>query len=87
MSISHPQTGPLHIHRRAAKKSLSSAAASPAAPSAVIDRWDALMPGEDSFQRPPPQIGLSRGNGMDGVAIRASADLAMAGAALLPNRL
>ena len=25
------------------------------------------MPGEDSFQRPPPQIGLPRGNGMDGV--------------------
>jgi hypothetical protein len=45
----------------------SNAAASPVAPSAVIDRWNALMPEEDSFQRPPPQIGLSRGNGMDGV--------------------
>lgn len=45
----------------------NNAAASPVAASAVIDRWDALMPEEDSFQRPPPQIGLSRGNGMDGV--------------------
>lgn len=45
----------------------NNAAASPVAASAVIDRWDALMPEEDSFQRPPPQIGLSRGNGIDGV--------------------
>ena len=31
-----------------------------------IDRWDALRPDEVTYQRPPPQIGLSRG-GMDGV--------------------
>jgi hypothetical protein len=33
---------------------------------APIDRWDALRPDEVTYQRPPPQIGVSR-NGMDGV--------------------
>ncbi|WP_322547468.1 DUF3299 domain-containing protein [Stenotrophomonas geniculata] len=33
---------------------------------APIDRWDALRPDEVTYQRPPPQIGLSR-NGMEGV--------------------
>ena len=33
---------------------------------APIDRWDALLPGEVAFQRPPPQIGLPR-NGMQGI--------------------
>ena len=33
---------------------------------APIDRWDALRPDEVTYQRPPPQIGLSRG-GMDDV--------------------
>lgn len=37
-----------------------------AAPETPIDRWDALRPDEVTYQRPPPQIGLSR-NGMDGV--------------------
>lgn len=42
------------------------AAARPATTEAPIDRWDALRPDEVTYQRPPPQIGLSR-NGMDGV--------------------
>ncbi|EML7989114.1 DUF3299 domain-containing protein [Stenotrophomonas maltophilia] len=42
------------------------AAAQPATTEAPIDRWDALRPDEVTYQRPPPQIGLSR-NGMDGV--------------------
>ncbi|KAF1016990.1 MAG: hypothetical protein GAK31_00249 [Stenotrophomonas maltophilia] len=34
---------------------------------ATISSWDTLRPDEDNaFQRPPPQIGLSR-NGMDGI--------------------
>jgi hypothetical protein len=41
-------------------------AAQPATTEAPIDRWDALRPDEVTYQRPPPQIGLSR-NGMDGV--------------------
>lgn len=40
--------------------------AQPVAAEAPIDRWDALRPDEVTYQRPPPQIGLSR-NGMDGV--------------------
>lgn len=42
------------------------APAQPVAAGAPIDRWDALRPDEVTYQRPPPQIGLSR-NGMDGV--------------------
>lgn len=41
-------------------------AAQPATTEAPIDRWDALRPDEVTYQRPPPQIGLSR-NGMDEV--------------------
>ncbi|WP_368865927.1 DUF3299 domain-containing protein [Stenotrophomonas maltophilia] len=41
-------------------------AAAPSPSASPIDRWDALMPDEDRFQRPPPQIGLSR-DGMAGV--------------------
>ena len=32
-----------------------------------ISSWSDLMPEDRSFQRPPPQIGLGRGNGMQGV--------------------
>lgn len=44
----------------------------PAASSAPVDagpitRWSVLMPEDRSFQRPPPQIGVVRGNGMQGV--------------------
>jgi len=42
------------------------AAAQPATTEAPIDRWDALRPDEVTYQRPPPQIGLSR-NRMEGV--------------------
>jgi uncharacterized protein len=38
----------------------------PTVADAPINRWDALRPDEVTYQRPPPQIGLSR-NGMDGV--------------------
>lgn len=38
----------------------------PTVADAAINRWDALRPDEVTYQRPPPQIGLSR-NGMDGV--------------------
>ncbi|HDS1674862.1 TPA: DUF3299 domain-containing protein [Stenotrophomonas maltophilia] len=40
--------------------------AQPTVADAPINRWDALRPDEVTYQRPPPQIGLSR-NGMDGV--------------------
>lgn len=36
----------------------------------VIAQWDALMPAQDVFQRPPPQIGVARGNGMQGIGGR-----------------
>ncbi len=49
-------------------------AVSPAAPETtaqndaqVIAQWDVLMPAQDVFQRPPPQIGVARGNGMQGI--------------------
>lgn len=45
----------------------SSAVSASAGASAPIRRWDALMPSEDAFQRPPPQIGLARAGGMAGV--------------------
>ena len=45
---------------------VTAAPAQPATTEAPIDRWDALRPDEVTYQRPPPQIGLSR-NGMDGV--------------------
>lgn len=32
-----------------------------------ISSWSTLMPEDRSFQRPPPQIGFPRGNGMQGV--------------------
>lgn len=30
---------------------------------AAVSRWDALMPDDDIFQRPPPRIGVTRGGG------------------------
>ncbi|HGM5882273.1 TPA: DUF3299 domain-containing protein [Stenotrophomonas maltophilia] len=40
--------------------------AQPTVADAPINRWDALRPDEVTYQRPPPQIGLSL-NGMGGV--------------------
>ncbi|MEG0181928.1 MAG: DUF3299 domain-containing protein [Stenotrophomonas sp.] len=40
---------------------------SSSAADAPLTRWDALMPEADSFQRAPPQIGVSRGSGMGSV--------------------
>ena len=46
----------------------SAAAVSSVPPeTAVIAQWDSLMPDQDVFQRPPPQIGVARGNGMQGI--------------------
>jgi len=50
----------------AAPDSITAASSTPV-DSGPITSWSALMPEDRSFQRPPPQIGFPRGNGMQGV--------------------
>jgi uncharacterized protein len=45
----------------------TSAPASAEGEQGAVTDWAALMPEENTFQRPPPQIGLSRSNGLGGV--------------------